>query len=268
MVNKLLGPILELFPESNRSERIWKLAQVDFKKRYYNDKLGLFWALLNPILRVIVYYTVFTLVFARAIEGIDNYALFLFSGIIFWQAFVETSKKCMTLLKIKKYLIENVRVAKIDLFVSSGISVLMGFMFNIIAYIIASIFFGVKFSFLLLYLPVLIINVFLISIGFGMILSVIYIYFKDIQHILDIIFLFGFWSSGIFFKGEIFLDIFPAFLYMNPFVGIIMNVRHVLVYNTPIEMDLLFVGLAHGIGLALLGYWLMINYTHKALERI
>ncbi|MFK7934051.1 MAG: hypothetical protein AB8G22_11130, partial [Saprospiraceae bacterium] len=59
-VNKVLRPVLEAIPANNRLERIWILAKVDFKKRYYHSSLGLVWALLNPIFQLSVYYTVFT----------------------------------------------------------------------------------------------------------------------------------------------------------------------------------------------------------------
>jgi ABC-type polysaccharide/polyol phosphate export permease len=70
--------LVKYWPENNRLERIWKLAQVDFKKRYYNDRLGLLWALINPIFKVIVYFLVFSLFFKVQQE---NYGLYLFSGI-------------------------------------------------------------------------------------------------------------------------------------------------------------------------------------------
>jgi len=268
LFRKTIDHFIEFIPENNRIERIWKLAQVEFKKRYYNDRLGLFWALLNPIFRVLIYYTVFTIFFKRAIEGIDNYALFLFSGIIFWQAFVEASKKGMTLLQSKKYLIENVKVAKVDLFYSSTLSTLMGFLFNLGAYMIIALLFGAKMSWLLIALPLLVMNVFLIAAGLGMILSVIYIYFKDIHHLLDIIFLFGFWSSGVFFKGDVFKEIFPAYIFINPFVGIIINVRNVLVYNSSIDWHLLTINMVFGIMLFLIGKFLMERYSYMAFEKL
>ena len=60
MINKILRPLIKRLPENNRIELIWKLAQVDFKKRYYNDSLGLFWALLNPIFRILIYCLLYT----------------------------------------------------------------------------------------------------------------------------------------------------------------------------------------------------------------
>lgn len=260
--------ISALLPENNRSERIWKLAQVDFKKRYYNDKFGLVWALINPLSRVLIYWLVFTYLFEKAIEGIENYALFLFAGIITWMFFREICQKSLTILYKKRYLIENIQVNKIDIFLSNGISVLIGFLFNLAAFILISLIMGVSYSLKLLLLPILISNVFIIALGIGMILSSLYIFFKDIIHIMDIVFLFGFWSSGIFFRGKIFLDVFPAFLYLNPFVGIIINMRNILIYDSNLDYQLLLINLISGLIIFFIGTLLMNKYSKFAYENI
>lgn len=268
MKKSFMKLIAKVAPENNRLERIWKLAQVDFKKRYYNDRLGLFWAFLNPALKVMVYYLLFTIIFKRAIEGIPNYALFIFSGIIFWQNFTETSKACMRVILQKKYLIENIRVKKIDLFLSITLASLMGFLFNVVAYIVISLFTGAEYGPNALLIPLLILNTSMIGMGFGMILSVVFIFVRDINHLLDIVFLFGFWSSGIFFRGEIFIEIFPPFLYLHPFVGIIMNVRNTMLYNHPVNVELLYSDLIYGLLLVVIGYFILKKFSHKALEKI
>lgn len=267
MFNSILKPIFNYLPESNRFERIWKLAQVDFKKRFYNDKLGIVWALLNPMFRVVVYWVVFTYIFEKVADGIDNYALFLFSGIIVWMAFTETSKKAMRVLTSKKYLIENIQLNKIDLFLSTGLSSLIGFLFNLCALIIVSLLFGSTYSSYIIFLPILILTLLLLSLGFGMILSIVYIYFKDINHLLDIVFLIGFWSSGIFFRGQKFLDLFPPFLYINPFVGLIMNVRSIMIYNEPPDFKLMSINLTIGLVLYVIGVRLVQNKSHDAIEK-
>jgi len=262
MINKLLY----LLPQRNRFERIWKLAQVDFKKIYYNNKLGLLWAFLNPLLRLTIYYFAFTLLMERVREGIDNFALFLFSALIFWMEFTRTLKKGMKVLDQKRHLIENIKINKIDLFISLGISSGLAFIFNISAYIIIALIFKTSFSTTIFLLPILILNLYLITIGFSMILSVLYLAFRDIVHLVDIFVLFGFWTSGVIFPTETVLEKFPAFYYANPFMGMFTNVRAILVYNTEINYTILNINLLFGICLYVLGFYILTKYSQKVFE--
>ena len=70
---------------SLRLERIWIIAKTDFKRRYSSDYFGVLWAILNPIMRMSIYYFVFKKVFQVQRE---NYVLILFSGIITWMVFL------------------------------------------------------------------------------------------------------------------------------------------------------------------------------------
>ncbi|MCB0688874.1 MAG: ABC transporter permease, partial [Saprospiraceae bacterium] len=129
--------VLEYLPENNRLERIWKLAQIDFMRRYYNDRLGLVWALLNPLFQIVVYYLVFTRVFGNRDP---HYVLILSSGILFWGVFAEITKGGMAVVMSKRYLIENIQFDKLDLFISYALSVFMGFLFNLGVYLLLAIF--------------------------------------------------------------------------------------------------------------------------------
>lgn len=266
MINKIFKSLLEKLPENNRFERIWKIAQVDFKKRYYNDRLGLFWAFLNPVMRVLVYYFVFTFIAKKMTEDIPNFGLFLFSALICWIFFKELSKKSMKVIRMKKYLIENIKVDKIDLFLSNGISSLIGFCFNIIAYIVVALAFGTSFSLNLLYLPILILNLFLLGMGFGMVLSTVFIYARDIDHILDIFFLLGMWTSGVFFPADRVIAFWKPLFFINPFLGIFQNVRAVLVYDSTIDIQIMSLNFTVGLVIFVIGIQMVNKFSHKALE--
>ena len=189
MLNKVLHPISSRLPERNRFERIWKLAQVDFKKRYYNDRLGLVWALLNPMFQIAIYYYVFTEIIQM--ERVDNYAVFLFCGLVVWMGFKEAAAKGLNMIKAKRYLIENIQFNYIDLFISSTISVFMGLMFNTIAVIIACQVTGVTFTSNIMYLPLIYLQLFCIGMGTAMILTTIRIYLNDVVHLWTMITIFG-----------------------------------------------------------------------------
>ncbi len=264
IINTILNPVVELLPENNRLERIWKLAQVDFKKRYYNDKLGLLWALLNPASKIAIYYFVFSILMED--RRIENFALFLFAGLLLWMAFSECTNKAMGLIKSKKYLIENIQFNQIDLFISATISVFLGLGFNLIAYFFICLIMGLSLTWNVLYLVVILFNVFIICLGASLILATIGIYIKDIKHLWAIGLIAGFWTSGIFFEGELILEKFPAFVFINPFLGIIMNMRSISMYEQAPDFNILVINMIFGIVTFIVGIFVYKKFSHKAIE--
>lgn len=267
MIKLYIRNILSNLPESNRIERIWKIAQVDFKKRYYNDRLGILWAFMNPVIRLLVYYYAFTVFMNKVTADIPNYGLFIFTALIFWIEFTQILRKGTKLLINKRYLIENIKMSIIDLYTSLALASFFGFLFNLIAYLFIAIIFGVKFNFQILYLFVIITTLYLLSIGISMIFSVIHIYAKDINHLIDIIILIGFWTSGVFFSPQIIIEKFPILYYLNPFLGLFTNARSILVYNSDIDIVILNINLIFSLFVYICGYFFIKNYSHKALEK-
>jgi len=265
MINQLLKPIIPYLPENNRLELIWKLASIEFRKRYYDNALGIIWAMLNPLFRLIVYYFAFT--FLLKVK-MDNYVLYLFSGLLFWMFFTECTKKSLSVLRTKRYLIENIQFNKLDLFIASAIGVFFGFFFNIIAYFIISLVSGIPLYSTLIYLPLLLFNMFIISLGFGILLATLHIYLRDIEHLWDMLLLAGFWSAPIFFPTDILFEKFPLLIYLHPASGIIINFREVVLYGNQPHFYLLIYNFVYAILLLLGGIWLFKRYSHKAAEKL
>ena len=260
----LIKRALESLPENNRLERIWKLAQIDFKRRYYNDRLGLLWALINPIFQISVYYLVFTRIM---VVDKENYALFLFSGILIWTLFAEASKKGMFVLKNKRYLIENIQFEKVDLFVSQTISVFMGFFFNLIIYLLLALILGVDFSLKIFFIIPILLTVFLLCMASGLILATLIIYFDDTYHLWDMILFVGFWASGIIFPVDIFVSNNPYFVYLNPFIGILDNTRAILLYNVSPDYYLLGLNFVYAVLLLVFSVYTFKRNQHMFLEK-
>ena len=271
MINYIIGPVLKFIPENNRFERIWKLAQVDFKKRYYNDKLGLFWALLNPLFQITIYYYVFTYFLVRPVE---NFALFLYAGMLIWLTFSQASMKGLNIISTKKYLLENIQFNKLDLFYSQLVSSFMGLGFNLVAFIVLCYILGVRYSWDFFLLPILFINLALFSLGTSMILATLKIYLKDIVHLWTIVMLLGFWTSGIFFHADRVLEQFPSFYYLQPFLGLIDNMRCITgifdgdpeYSHKSFSWSLAGINMAYGIVVLAIGVFVFKRYSHKAIE--
>ncbi|MEM6318679.1 MAG: ABC transporter permease [Bacteroidota bacterium] len=265
MLTQLKKQFIDWLPENNRLERMWKMAQVEFKKRYYNDRLGLFWALLNPLFQMGIYFLVFKYIFKSEQE---NFALFLFCGLIIWMAFTEGTNQGMQLLHRKRFLIENIQFNHLDLFYSHTLSVFIGLSFNVTIFLLLCLLTGIALQPTVLLLPVFLFNLFLIQTGVCMLLATIKIYLRDIVHVWAIALLVGFWGSGIFYDGVAFLDVAPPLYYMNPFVGIIRNIR--LTVMEGISPDWLLVGVNLLTGCIILGIATLLfkRFSHKFLETI
>ena len=99
-----------------------------------------------------------------------------------------------------------------------------------------------------------------------MLLTVIHIYIKDITHFWTIIVLFGFWTSGVFLRGEQFLEVFPILLYLNPFISIIMNMRAITFDGSAPDWSLMLIGYIWGGMLFAIGRISYRYLSHKSLE--
>ena len=132
MAQGLAARIYSIIPENNRLERIWLLAKTDFKVQYSSSALGIIWAFVYPLIRILIYYVVFSYVFAKEIP---NYGFYIFSGIMIWMYFQEATKGGLKVIRSKRYLLENIRFNKLDVYYASILTNLIGFFVNISVFI-------------------------------------------------------------------------------------------------------------------------------------
>ncbi len=261
-----LGKIyITIFGSKPRLERIWKIAQVDFKKRYYNDRFGLLWALVNPLSQIALYYFVFTRILQRQE---DNFVLYLFGGLIIWLAFSQATTIGLRLLTNKMHLIESVQFEWIDLYTSHMISFTIGLLFNLLAYFALMILTGTNLGTNFYLFPVILISWFFITAGVSIILGLIRPIFEDINHIWSILLMVGLWVTGIFFPGTYYFDNHSWFLIVNPFVGLVLNTRACLLEGNEIYFQLMLINLAYGVILYGIAFVLFKKFAKKVTERL
>jgi ABC-2 type transport system permease protein len=249
-----------------RLERIGMLAATEYYQRYYGSKLGVIWAFLNPLFRILIYYLAFTYLIFRNRD--PQFILYLFLGITVWQYFSENTNKGVTLLKGKKYLIQNVGMAKSDIFFASALSTSVSFALNVFLYCIVSLWFDVEYSFTSLLVIALFFNLFLIVVGVSMILSTIHLYFTDFKHVWDISLLLGFWTVPIIWDSAYVYTTYPFMLYGNPITGILVNLRNVLLYNSTIDLSVFALDFAYGFLFLIIGFGLIKRFSFKVVERV
>jgi len=242
------------------------LARTDYYQRYYGSSLGVIWAFLNPLFRISIYYLAFSYLIFRNRD--PQFILYLFLGITIWSFFSENTNKGVNLLRSKKYLVQNVGMAKSDIFLASSMSTSISFGLNVLIYWLISFGFEVTYSWHVLTVVLLFLNLFLIVVGVSMILSTLHLFISDLKHIWDITLLLGFWTVPIIWDFKYVYTTYPFMLYGNPITGILVNMRNVMLYDTAPDLLVLWLDFIYGFFFLILGSWMLNKYSYKLVERL
>lgn len=209
---------------------IWKLAKSDFKKRYAGSYMGAFWAMIQPVITVLMYYFVFDIIFHAKSELVKNgvevpYVLFLTAGLVPWMYFSEALTSATTALIEYNYLVKKV-VFKI--------SVLP--IIKIIAATFIHLFFAavlILIGWLYGYPPNLCtLQVIYYSFCmFALVLAISYttcsvvIFFRDLNQIIGIGLQVGMWATPVLWNIGTFDEKIQMLLKINPLVYIVNGYR-------------------------------------------
>jgi ABC-2 type transport system permease protein len=264
----IVGIVNDWIKRSNKLERIWLLAKIEFKLRYYENKLGLLWALMKPLMDIAIYYVVFQVIMR---QDIPAFASYLFIGIILWNFFVESTTGTIQILFIKKYLYEYSNMNKLEIYVSHLFSNTIGLFFNFVMFLVFYSFIekqSTGLSWENFWILPLFVNLFILSLGISLILSTIYIVAKDITQIWIVFVQFLFFLSPIFYKLDTFKSRLPHFNYANPIAGIIINARKVMMEHSRPSLKLMAFDYVYAFLLLGAGLYLLNKLGSKAAEKL
>ncbi len=173
-----------------------ELTRKSIKLKYRNSWLGILWSFFQPLLNMIVLSVVFGRLLGRNAAGVICYPVYLFSGRIIYEFFVTSTKQSMTAFRRNAAIIKKVYVPKYMYPLSSILSSYVTTMISMICYVMVWIFFkltgvnggdGLVFSWHFLFMVVPLFIMLIFSTGVGMILSVLCVYFRDIEYIWDVL---------------------------------------------------------------------------------
>ena len=175
----------ELFNKRNRVILL-ELVKTDFKLRYQGSFLGILWSVLKPLLLFLVMYLVFVK-FLKFTDGTKTYPIVLLLGIALWGFFTEATSVGMNAIVSRGDLLRKINFPKYIIIISSMSSALISLSINLIVVLIFGLISGVDFTWKVLLAPFSIIQLFILAMGVSLILSTLYVKFRDISHIWDVI---------------------------------------------------------------------------------
>src|SRR5579884_1067057 len=171
------------------------LATTDFKLRYFGSALGYLWSLVRPLLFFGVIYLVFTTVFSFG-KGVPHYPVYLLTSIILWTFFVETTINTVQSLLGREGLLRKMRFPRLVIPLSVALVSLFNLGMNMLAVIVFTLANGVYPKVSWLEMPLLILLLGLLAVGVGMLLSALYVRYRDIQPIWDVV------SQALFYASQ------------------------------------------------------------------
>jgi ABC-2 type transport system permease protein len=207
-------------------ELIRELAVNDFKLKYNNSVLGYFWSLLRPLALFGILYLVFS-VFMRLGGGVANYQFYLLIGIILWMFFYETTILSMQSIVAKANLVKKIFVPKIIIIIATSLTSLMTFLLNLAVFFIFMLIFGLKFQFSLWLLPIYLLELYLFSFGLSLILATLFVWFRDLAHIWEILLQILFYATPIIYPLSVVPLKFQKIAFLNPVAQIIQDIREI-----------------------------------------
>ena len=219
--------------ELNHNVQMWKkyqnllkeLTMKNVKLKYRNSWLGIFWSFLQPLLNMVVLSVVFGGIFGKKSDYIVCYPVFLFTGRLLFSFFTTSTKQAMTSFRRNQAIIKKVYVPKYMYPLSSIFSNFVTFAISLLCLIAVWIFFRVTgisggsglymtWHVFECIVPMALLLVF--STGVGLILSVICVYFRDVEYIWDVV------SQLLFYMVPI---LYPLQNIKTPWIQIVIKIN-------------------------------------------
>jgi ABC-2 type transport system permease protein len=248
------------------------LAVTDFKVRFFGSVLGYVWTLVRPLLLFGVLYFVFTEV-VRFGEGVKHYPVYLLTSLMLFSFFGETTTRGVTSLVDRESLLRKVRFPRIAIPLSVALHATFFLGLNLIAIFIFVFASGIEPRWSWLELVPLIALLIMLATGVSMLLSALFVRYRDVQPIWEVLLQILFYASPVIYVTAELPDSIEQEAVASPITAILTQVRHALIDPTAptageaIGGDVyLLIPLAIVAGLLALGLWVFMREAPRIAE--
>lgn len=210
-----------------------ELVVTDFKLRYQGSVLGYLWSLLKPLMLFAILYVVFVK-FLKLGDGIEHYPVYLLMGIVMWTFFTEATSQGMSAIVARGDLIRKINFPKYIIVISGTISALINLLLNLVVVFVFMAVNGVAINWTLILLPINIIELYVFSLAVAFLLSALYVKFRDISHIWEVVLQGAFYATPILYPISMVITVSPLaakLLMLNPVAQIIQDARYNAITN-------------------------------------
>lgn len=204
------------------------IALTDFRLKYQGSILGYLWSLVKPLLLFAIYYFVFTKVFKFG-NAIPYYPIYLLLGIVVWSYFAETTVSCLLSIVSKGELIRKVYFPRIILIISASLTSFLTFSLNFLVVACFALASRVPVGPRIILAPLVLFELFVFIVGIGLFLASIYVKFRDISHIWEVVMQALFYATPILYSPLMLPGITKQLAMISPLAQILQDLRYLLI---------------------------------------
>jgi lipopolysaccharide transport system permease protein len=214
-------------------ELIQRLTITDFKTRYQNTFLGFFWSILSPLALALVLYFIFRNIFGQE----QNFAANLLVGVISWRFFAVGTGAALGAIVGKSSLVTKVYIPRYILVISNVLANLLSSLLEYLVLVVMLFFILGKLPPTIFLFPLVHVLYFFLIYGIGLILSSLFVYFRDLNQIWEILINILFYCTPIIYPLSLVPNYLLPYYMLNPVTQIITIYRNIMVAGTfpPLE---------------------------------
>lgn len=237
------------------------LVISDLKLAYKNKLLGFLWSILDPLMMMVVYVVLVQVIFKR---GGAQFPVLLFSALLAWRWFLYSMNQASLSIVNKAKLIQTVAFPRIVLPAQQVFTGFMKYIFSLGALVPMLFIFRAHFGVQMLWLPLVLLIQLLFTLGLAIVFSVVGVYFRDLQNILQFSLRMWFYlSPGLFsIADRVPPHLQPLYMIVNPFASLFNAYKNILVRGLPPSQYIWSV-LGFSVFILVFGLWL---FEHKEAD--
>ena len=227
----------ELIIEAGRAEKnywqdLWRFRELfyvlswrDISVRYKQTVIGIAWAVIRPILTMIVFTFIFGKLAKLPADGSAPYAIMVYAALLPWQFFASSLTASSNSLIGNANLITKVYFPRLIIPASTLVTSLIDFFISFAILVLLMVYYKFVPSWHIITLPFFLLIAFFASLGVGLYLTSMNVKYRDFQHIVPFIVQFGLYISPVGFSSNVIPEQYRLVYSLNPMVGVIDGFR-------------------------------------------
>ena len=225
-----------LFSKKNKA-LLSELVRTDFKLRYQGSALGYAWSLLRPLFLFLILYIVFARVFKFG-KGVPHYPVYLLLGIVIWNFFLEMTNRSTTSIVERGDLLRKISIPRWIIILSTSLSALINFLLNLVVVFVFVFINHVSLGSTSLFLPLILAEIYVLALGFSLLLSAVYVKYRDISYIWEVVTQALFYLTPIIYPVSLITShSLQKVLMLSPVAQSIQDARYSLVSHQTVTVS-------------------------------